>query len=138
MLMSMTTVTLMPPGFTVSWQPTHAPTGFPPWAASAVRPAGPLALRLTVVLRPASSRPDDGATVSSPTRPGDSVMDHVTGPPEAVSVRVPPSSGLSTIVLGVTLSVPAGGGGVAVAEAVGVGVGVALLVDGGAELGSGL
>jgi len=129
----MTTVTLMPPGFTVSWQPTHASTGFPR-GASAVRPvAAPLTLRVTAVLRPASSRPEDGATVSSPTRPGDSVTDQVTGPPEAFSVRVPPSKGLSTIVLGVTLSVPAIGGGVAVA----VPVAVAVAVDGAGELGDG-
>ena len=55
-------------------------------------------------------------------------MDHVTGPPEAVSVRVPPSSGPSTIVLGVTFSVPGAGGGAA----------VVLLVEGAGELGEGL
>ena len=64
-------------------------------------------------------------------------MDHVTGPPEAVSVRVPPSSGLTRIVLGVTLSVPGlGGGGVVLLVA--VAVGVALLVDGAGEPGEGL
>jgi hypothetical protein len=136
MLTAMTTVTLIPPGFTVSWQPTHAPTELPR-AASAVTPLA--ALRVTVVLRPASSRPDEGATVTLPIRAPDSVMDQVTGPPEAVSVRVPPSSGLSTMVLGVTLSVPGAGGGGAlvVPVAVGVGLPVALLEDGAGELGEG-
>jgi hypothetical protein len=53
-------------------------------------------------------------------------MDQFTGPPEAVSVRAPPVSGLSVIVLGVTLSVPGGGGG------------TALLADGVGEPGDGL
>ncbi len=130
-------MTLMPPGFTVSWQPTHTPPP-PPRTARAPRapPSVLLTLRLTVVLRPASSRPEDGATVSLPTRPGDSVMDHCTGPPDAVSVRLPPVSALSTIVLGVTLSVPVAGGGVG--GAVLVAVAVALLVDGAGEPGDGL
>ena len=71
------------------------------------------------MLWPASSRPEDGATASSPISPGDSVMDQFTGPPEAVSVKVPPVSGLSTIVLGATLSVPGGGGAVLLADGVG-------------------
>jgi hypothetical protein len=133
--MSKTTVTLMPPGFTVSWQPAHTPPPSPP-AARAPRtpPSVLLTLRVTVVLRPASSRPEDGATDSLPTRPGDSVMDHCTGPPDAVSVTLPPDSALTTIVLGVTLSVPVAGGGVGGAL---VAVAVALL-DGAGELGDGL
>src|SRR6266699_2615946 len=55
-----------------------------------------------------------GFTVSLPIRLDGSVMDHVTGPPEAVSVKDPPVIGLSRIDLGATLSVPCfGGGGVA-------------------------
>jgi hypothetical protein len=51
------------------------------------------------------------------------VMDQVTGPPEAVSVMLPPRTGLSRIVLVDTLSVPgAGGGGGVVRGGVGVGV----------------
>lgn len=116
----------MPPGLTVSWLSTEA---------------RPLIDRATVALWPAASVPDDGETVSLPIRLADSVTDHVTGPPEAVTVRLPPSSGLSTIAVGDTLSVPGaggggggGGGGAAVAVLVGVPVAVlvavALLVDG--------
>ena len=63
-------------------------------------------------------------------------MDHCTGPPDAVSVTLPPDSALTTIVLGVTLSVPVAGGGVG--GAVLVAVAVALLLDGAGELGDGL
>jgi hypothetical protein len=48
-----------------------------------------------------------------PIRPEDSAIDHDTGPPEAVSVRLAPDSALSTIVRGATRSVPGGGGGAA-------------------------
>ncbi len=106
----------MPPGFTVSVLSSDAT---------------PLTLRVTVTLCPAASLPDDGETVTRPIRLDDSVMDHDTGPPEAVSVRLPPSSGLSTTVVGVTLSVPCLGGGVAV----GVGGAVVVLVDGAGEPG---
>jgi hypothetical protein len=99
----------MPPGLTVSWQPTQTP---PPVRAELARPRSPpLTLTLTVVLCPASRRPEAGATDRLPIRPEDSVMDHDTGPPEAVSLRLAPDSALSTIVLGATLSVPGGGGG---------------------------
>jgi hypothetical protein len=114
---SMTTETTMPPGLMMSWQPTHtpAPLPFPAAAAAAAGPAWPesppLTLTLTVVLCPASRRPELGATDSVPIRPGDSVTDHDTGPPEAVSVRLAPDSALTTIVLGATRSVPGGGGG---------------------------
>jgi hypothetical protein len=52
------------------------------------------------------------------------VMDQLTGPPEAVSVMLPPRIGLSRIVLVDTLSVPGagGGGGGVVRDGVGVGV----------------
>ena len=53
MLTSMTTRTLMPPGFTVSWQPTHTDAAFPR-AARASRPAALLTRRETVALWPAS------------------------------------------------------------------------------------
>ncbi len=132
MLTARMTVTLMPPGLTVSWQPTQAPT--PPPPPSATRASRPvpalLALIATVTLWPACSRPEDGVTVSLPSRPADSVMDHDTGPPVAVSRRDAPSSGLTVIVLGVTPSVPGAGGGVEVA--------VLVLADGAGELGEGL
>jgi hypothetical protein len=121
----------MPPGFTVSWLSTEA---------------RPLTDRATVALWPAASVPEDGETVSLPIRLEDSVIDQVTGPPEAVTVRLPPSSGLSTIAVGVTLIVPGagagggGGGGAAVAVLVGVPVAVlvavALPVGGAGEPGS--
>jgi hypothetical protein len=141
--MSMMTVTLMLPGFTTSWQPTHTPA--PPLTRSAAartelaggRPAAVLlTLRATVVLWPATSLPDVGETASSPTRPEDSAMNHDTGPPEAVRVRVPPRSGLTTIVRGLTLSVPGAGGRVG-AALVAVLVGLALLVVGAGEVGEG-
>src|ERR1700677_4499559 len=126
------TVTAMPPGLTASWLSTEA---------------RPLTDRATVALWPAASVPEDGETVSLPIRLEGSVIDHVTGPPDAVTVRLPPSSGLSTIVVGVTLSVPCaggggggGGGGAAVAVLVGglvaVLVAVALLVGGAGEPGA--
>jgi hypothetical protein len=108
---SMMTETTMPPGLTVSWQPTHTPAPLPVTARLARPRSPPLTLTLTVVLWPASRRPEAGATDSLPIRPEDSVMDHDTGPPEAVSLRLAPDSALSTIVLGATLSVPGGGGG---------------------------
>jgi hypothetical protein len=127
---SMMTETTMPPGLTVSWQPTHTPAPFPATARLARPRSPPLTLTLTVVLWPASRRPEAGATDSLPIRPEDSVMDHDTGPPEAVSLRLAPDSALSTIVLGATLSVPGGGGG---------GGAVVLLADGdGLWLGDGL
>src|SRR6185437_6728679 len=126
----MRTVTVMLPGLTVSVQFAHTPVSLvrvtPAGAARAARaPAAALTRRPTVVLWPASRCPEAGATASSPIKPGDSVMDQSTGPPEAVSVSAPPLSGLSTIVSGATLRVPAGGGG-------------ALLEDGAGELGDGL
>src|SRR6266700_5432540 len=124
------TETTMPPGLMVSWQPTHAPAPAPVTARLARPRSPPLTLTLTVVLWPASRRPEAGATDSLPIRPEDSVMDHDTGPPEAVSLRLAPDSALSTIVLGATLSVPGGGGG---------GGAVVLLAGGdGLRLGDGL
>src|SRR5690242_16372724 len=104
----MTTETTMPPGLIVSWQPTHTP----PLVPGTARPRSPpLTLTLTVVLCPACRRPELGATDTWPIRPEDSVTDHDTGPPEAVSVRLAPDSALTRIVLGATPSVPGGGGG---------------------------
>src|SRR5439155_632771 len=89
---SMMTETTMPPGLTVSWQPTHtpAPAALPVTARLARPRSPPLTLTLTVVLWPASRRPEAGATDNLPIRPEDSVIDHDTGPPEAVSPRLPP------------------------------------------------
>jgi len=108
---------VIPPGFTVSWLSTEA---------------RPLTDSDTVTLWPDASVPAEGATVSLPIRLDDSVMDHVTGPPEAVSVKDPPVIGLSRIDLGATLSVPCFGGG-GVAE--GVLVTLVVLDDGAGEPG---
>ena len=86
----------MPPGFTVSWLSTDA---------------RPLTDRVTVTLWPDASVPAEGATVSLPIRLDGSAIDHVTGPPEAVRVILPPVTGLSRTDVGVTLSVPCLGGG---------------------------
>ena len=91
--------------------------------------------RVIVALWPAASLPPDGATVSSPARLADSVMDHDTGPPLALKVRLPPSVGPSVMAVGVTLSVPCAGGGAPEEVPVAVLVGVALLVDGAGEAG---
>ena len=68
------------------------------------------ALTLIVVDCPAASVPEEGDTVRFPTRPEDSPMDQLTGPPVAFSVKLPAPPRLSTRLLGDTLSVPAGGG----------------------------
>jgi|SRR5579862_1656338 len=73
---------------------------------------------VTVVLAPAASVPADGATLSTPIRLCDSVMDHLTGPFEAVRMRVTERPGRGVIVLGSTVSVPCGGGGWALRVAV--------------------
>jgi len=64
-------VTVIPPGSTVSCPPSAStlPTTI-----------------VTVVLAPAASVPDDGTTITSPSRFCDSVMDQFTGPFKAVSV----------------------------------------------------
>jgi hypothetical protein len=61
---------------------------------------------VTCTLWPAVIVPDDGDTLSLPSRLDGSEIDQLTGPPLAVSVIVPPSSGVSTIVVGWTSSVP--------------------------------
>ena len=96
--------------------------------------ARPLTERVTVTLCPDASVPEEGETSTLPIRLEGSVMDHVTGPPDAVRVRLAPVSGLSRIVVGFTLSVPGGGGGGGGGEE-GLLVGVPVLVDGAGELG---
>jgi hypothetical protein len=127
MSISMMTETTMPPGLLVSWQPTHTPLPVPGAGGLAGPGRPPLTLTLTVVLWLASRRPELGATDSLPIRPDDSVADHDTGPPEAVSVTRAPDSALITIVRGATLSVPGAGGG----------AGVVLLAEGTREPGGG-
>jgi hypothetical protein len=109
-------VTVIPSGFTVSRLSSDAT---------------PLTSRTTVTLCPDASRPEDGKTISLPIKPDDLVMDHDTGPPEAVRVRLLSRCGLSRIVVGVTLNVPSLGGGMAVA----VLLAVAVPVDGAGEPG---
>jgi hypothetical protein len=147
----MTTETTIPPGLTMSWQPTQAPSPFPAvtaapataWTREPNWPeATPLTLMLTVVLCPASRRPEAGATETMPISPEDSVMDHDTGPPDAVSLRLAPDPALSTIVLGATPSVPGGGGGggavVLLADGAGLWLGEGLCRGDGLWLGAGL
>ena len=64
--------------------------------------ASPRTLIVTVTLLPALRVPEAGETVSSPSRLNGSEIDHDTGPPLAVSVNEPPSSGLSSTVVGDT------------------------------------
>ena len=85
---------------------------------------------VTVALAPAASVPDDGATVSSPIRPWDSVMDQLTGPFEAVRVRVTERPGRGAIEVGSTVSVPCTGLAVALLLA----LAVEDLADGAGEL----
>ena len=113
-------MTVIPPGFTAS-RPSSDAT--------------PLTSRTTVTLCPDASRPEDGETISLPIKSDDSVMDHDTGPPEAVRVRLLSRCGLSRIVVGVTLNVPCLGGGMAVPVAVAVLLAVAVPVDGAGEPG---
>ena len=83
-------------------------TGWSPGFTVSVvsREASPLTEIDTVVLWPAASVPELGETISSPSRLDGSEMDHDTGPPSAVRVIELPSSGVSTTVLGDTVSVP--------------------------------
>ena len=69
-----------------------------------------LVVIVTRMLWPAAIVPDDGETVSWPIRLDGSEIDQLTGPPLALSVIVPPSSGVSTIVVGEMPSVPCAGG----------------------------
>jgi hypothetical protein len=73
--------------------------------------ARPLADRVTVTLCPDAIVPEDCESRTFPIRLDGSAMDHVTGPPDAVRVRLAPVIGLSRIAVGLTLRVPGGGGG---------------------------
>src|SRR5579862_631259 len=73
-----------------------------------------LGVTVTVALAPTVSVPDDGTTASSPSRLCDSEMDHLTGPFEAVRVRVTERPGRGAIDWGSTVRVPWTGGGMAV------------------------
>jgi hypothetical protein len=77
----------------------------------------------TVTGEPGYAVPDEGVTASDPSREDGSEIDQVTGPPFAVSVSVPPSSGLSSTVVGFTVSVPVTGGALMVTIVEGAAVG---------------
>jgi hypothetical protein len=97
----------------------------------------PATVTLTVVLSPAVSVPDIGATTTFFSRPGGSETDQFTLPPEAVSVIVPVPGDVTSSVAGLTLSVPAPGGslvlvlGLATAEFALAGEGVAVTLAAG-------
>jgi hypothetical protein len=114
-------VTVAPPGFKVSTEPGGG---------------GLLAVTVTVMLWPAVSEPLDGLTL----RPGGAVIVNATGPPDAVSVKVPVkggtpfADGASVIWVVDATSLP-GGGRVEVGVGVGVGVGVRVGVGFGVGVG---
>ena len=91
-------VTEIAPGFTVRWLST----------ASRL-----VMLRVTLTLWPAARVPEAGDTVSVPIKLDGSVIDHDTGPPEAVRMRVSPSPVLSWIFVRDTVSAPGFAGEVA-------------------------
>jgi hypothetical protein len=74
---------------------------------------------LTVVVAPAASVPDLGETTTFLVRPGGSRTAQLTGPPDAVSVIEPAAGGSTSIVAGLTFSVPAAGAVVPVADGAG-------------------
>lgn len=80
---------------------------------------GPFTVTLTVVVAPATSAPDIGETTTFLVRPGGSRITQLTGPPEAVSVIEPAAGGTTSIVVGLTFSVPAAGTEVPVADGAG-------------------
>ena len=97
------TVTAWPPGLMVIVVATDA---------------RPLTVIVIVAFWPACSVPDEGDSVSLPSRLDDSVADQFTGPPTAVIVIEPPRSGESSTLVGDTVRVPGataaevdGGGG---------------------------
>lgn len=100
----------MPPGLTIST------------LCTAIRL---VTLRETVTLWPDASVPADGEAITLPSRLDDSVMDHVTGPPDAVNVRLPPFAvaGVIKILVADTCSVPGAGGGGALVVPVVLGAG---------------
>jgi len=69
----------------------------------------PCTVTVSVVVWPAASVPDIGATTTFFSRPGGSETDQFTAPPDAVSVIDPPAGGATLSVAGLTLSVPAPG-----------------------------
>jgi hypothetical protein len=88
---------------------------------------------LTVVVAPAISAPDIGETTTFLGRPGGSRTAQLTGPPEAVSVIEPAAGGTTSIVVGLTFSVPVAGAVVPVADGAGgdaVGCASVALADG--------
>ena len=94
-------------------------------------------MTVIVVVSPAASVPDIGATTTLFSRPGGSETDQFTLPPEAVSVIEPLACGATSSVAGLTLSVPAPGGSLrlvlAAAGLVAAGAGTAsTFADGGA------
>jgi hypothetical protein len=97
----------------------------------------PVTVTLTVMLSPAASVPDIGATTTFFSRPGGSETDQFTLPPEAVMVIVPVPGGVTSSVAGLTLSVPATGGslelalGLAAAELALAGEGVTVTLAAG-------
>src|SRR6266699_6166287 len=69
----------------------------------------PCTVTVSVVVWPAASVPDIGATTTFFSRPGGSETDQFTSPPDAVSVIDPLAGGATLSVAGLTLSVPAPG-----------------------------
>src|SRR6185312_14306642 len=69
----------------------------------------PCTVTVSVVVWPAASVPDIGATTTFFSRPGGSETDQFTAPPDAVSVIDPLAGGVTVSVAGLTLSVPAPG-----------------------------
>jgi hypothetical protein len=65
---------------------------------------------LIVAVVPAASVPDIGETTTFLVRPGGSRIAQSTLPPEALSVMVPTAGGVTSSVVGLTLSVPVAGG----------------------------
>lgn len=92
--------------------------------------ASPFTEMSIVALWPARSVPDDGLTLSSPSRLDPSLTDQFTGPPSAVIVTAVPPSVLSTTVPVETDRVPGAGAEVGAGEVAGA-------VDGGAVDGGG-
>ena len=84
----------------------------------------PCVVTLTVVLWPAASVPDIGATTTFFSRPAGSDIDQFTSPPDAVRVIDPVAGGAMLSVAGLTLSVPAPGVSLVLPPALGLGLGV--------------
>src|SRR5262249_19410581 len=111
-----TTVTTAPPGKNV-----RCTRGLP----------GPCTVTLTVVVWPAASVPDIGATTTFFATPAGSEIDQFTSPPDAVSVIDAVPDGPTSGVAGRTLSAPAPGGSLVLAVALALGLTPALLAPAG-------